>query len=161
MEKVGAGLVPARNGIKFRAGTRPARKIVFVGLGSNLGDRRNNILRSIDMLERTRGIRVLDRSTIIETEPVGPVQDQPKFINAAVAIETTLSPIELLDQLHTIEETLGRVRRERWGPRLIDLDILLYGDETINHPRLVVPHPEIRNRPFVQTALRELGAAAL
>ncbi len=90
-----------------------------------------------------------------ETLPIGPAQS--KYLNGVAAIETTLAPLGLLDRLQAIETRLGRVRTERWGPRMIDLDILFYGQETISHPRLTVPHPEIRQRDFVQRELKELG----
>jgi len=132
-------------------------KTVVIGLGSNLGDRQANIQRAIAMLKQQPTIHILEVSTLIETQPVGPVQDQPAFMNGVLALETTLKPLELLDTLLSVEQRLGRVRKERWGPRIIDLDILLYGDETIRDPRLVVPHPEIGNRPFIGKALDELG----
>ncbi len=131
---------------------------VFIGLGSNLGNRDRNISDAIALLRAVPGVQVKRVSQTLETKPVGPVQDQPDFMNAVAAIETSLAPIELLDQILLIETKLGRQREERWGPRLIDLDILLYGNETIDHPRLTVPHPEIHNRSFVREALQELGA---
>ena len=131
--------------------------IAYIGLGSNLGKRTENILRAVDMLAATPGIETHGLSTLRETKPLGPIQDQPDFMNAVVKIETTLTAINLLDQLLSIEVRLGRVRNERWGPRVIDLDILIYGDLQINHARLKVPHPEIPNRPFVLAGLAELG----
>jgi 2-amino-4-hydroxy-6-hydroxymethyldihydropteridine diphosphokinase len=131
---------------------------VFIGLGSNLGDRKSNIFRALDLLRQNRDIQVREVSTLLETQPVGPVHDQPLFLNAVAAIETSLVPHELLAQLLSIEQRLGRVRRERWGPRNIDLDILVYGNERIDLPNLKIPHPEIKNRPFVQAGLRELAA---
>jgi 2-amino-4-hydroxy-6-hydroxymethyldihydropteridine diphosphokinase len=128
----------------------------FIGLGSNLGDRESNIFRAIDLLRQERGIAVVRVSTLVETRPVGPIQDQPPFINGVIAVETTLKPLQLLDSLLSIEQRLGRIRKERWGPRTIDLDILLYGNVTFNHPRLKIPHPEIPNRPFIEAALQEL-----
>ena len=136
----------------------PAPTRAFIGLGSNAGDRKMNIMRSLQLLSNTRGISLSAVSTLLETQPVGPVHDQPPFLNGVAAIETSLSPFKLLAELLYIEQRLGRVRKERWGPRTIDLDILLYGDEEINHPRLKIPHPEISNRPFVVAALRELSA---
>lgn len=133
------------------------RVTAFIGLGSNLGKCTENILRAADMLADTSGIVTLGLSTLIETKPVGPVQDQPDFTNAVAKIETTLSPLDLLDRLLSIEVRLGRVRNERWGPRVIDLDLLIYGDRQVNHARLKVPHPEIPNRPFVRAGLAELG----
>lgn len=108
------------------------------------------------MLGTTPGILVERSTKSQETKPLGPIK-QPNFINGVVQIQTFLGPIELLDVLLGIERKLGRVRKERWGPRTIDLDILLYGDRIIDHPRLRVPHPELWNRPFVLSGLRELG----
>jgi len=96
-------------------------------------------------------------SRVQETKPVGPVK-QPDFLNAVARVETLLGPVELLDALLDIERRLGRARKERWGPRTIDLDVLLYGNRVIDHPRLRVPHPEIPYRPFVLEGLRETGA---
>ena len=158
MGKVGAALVAARKKIVFRAGTRPAPTRAYIGLGSNLGDRKANILRAIEMLNQHQAIHLRQVSTLLETRPVGPIRDQPAFVNGVAVLETTLRPLPLLEVLLSVEQRLGRVRQERWGPRIIDLDILLYGDEVLNHPRLKIPHPEIANRPFVQAGLRELNA---
>jgi 2-amino-4-hydroxy-6-hydroxymethyldihydropteridine diphosphokinase len=128
----------------------------YIGLGSNLGDRASFVASALKQLTLTKGIRVEAVSSVVDTEPVGPVS-QPNFLNAVARIQTTLAPLELLERLLAIERELGRTRRERWGPRTIDLDILFYGDETFVHPQLAIPHPEIGNRPFIQSALRELG----
>jgi 2-amino-4-hydroxy-6-hydroxymethyldihydropteridine diphosphokinase len=122
-----------------------------------MGDRESFITRAITILGTTPGVLLGRCSKLHETKPIGPIK-QPKFINGVIRIETLLGPIELLDALLGIERRLGRVRKERWGPRTIDLDILLYGDKIIDHPRLRVPHPEIANRPFWLDGLRELGA---
>jgi 2-amino-4-hydroxy-6-hydroxymethyldihydropteridine diphosphokinase len=121
----------------------------YIGLGSNLGDRREMISRA---LERLRPRRV---STIVETEPWG-VADQPRFLNAVAEIETELEPAELLNRLLDVENGLGRVRREKWGPRTIDLDLLLYGDRQIDSDSLSVPHPRLPERKFVLEGLAEL-----
>lgn len=121
----------------------------YIGLGSNLGDRREMIARALDQL-RPRRV-----STIVETEPWG-VVDQPAFLNAVAEIETELEPAELLDRLLDVERGLGRVRRERWGPRTIDLDLLLYGDRRIDSDSLSVPHPRLPERKFVLEGLAEL-----
>ena len=113
--------------------------------------------RATLLLGTTPGVSVARATLLQETKPIGPIE-QPNFINGVVSIETLLGPIELLDALLGIERRLGRVRKERWGPRTIDLDILLYGDRIIDHPRLRVPHPEIAYRPFWLEGLRELGA---
>lgn len=129
----------------------------FIGLGSNLGDRVENVARATQLLGATPGILVERSTKTLETKPIGLIK-QPDFLNAVARIETLLGPIELLDALLDIEQRLGRVRKERWGPRTIDLDILLYGDRVIDHPRLRVPHPGIPYRPFVLEGLREAGA---
>ena len=122
----------------------------YVGLGSNLGDREATIRAAIDALPGVVAV-----SALRETEPVGPV-DQPPFLNGAVALETELSPRELLDVLLAVERRLGRERRERWGPRTIDLDLLLYGDGTIDEPGLSLPHPRLHERRFALEPLAEL-----
>ena len=127
----------------------------YVGLGSNVGDRRGTIEQAVERLETKDGIEVVAVSTLRETEPVG-VLDQPRFLNGAVAVETLLSPRELLDALLEIEGALGRVRRERWGPRTIDLDLLVYGGEVVDEPGLRVPHPRLHERRFALEPLAEL-----
>ena len=122
----------------------------YVGVGANLGDREATIRAAIDSLPGIVGI-----SELRETEPVG-VVDQPAFLNGAVALETDLAPRDLLDALLAVERELGRERRERWGPRTIDLDLLLYGDETIDEPGLTVPHPRLHERRFALEPLLDL-----
>jgi len=109
----------------------------------------------VELIDRTPGVDVLAVSELRETEPVGAV-DQPPFLNGAVALETSLSARELLDLLLDVERELGRVRNERWGPRLVDLDLLLYGAETIDEPGLRVPHPRLHERRFALEPLAEL-----
>ncbi len=131
----------------------------YIGLGGNLGDRRSYLDRAIRLLEREPGIELVARSRVRETEPVG-YTDQPPFLNAAVAVETELGPRELLDRLLAVERELGRDRTgPRFGPRTIDLDLLLYGDETVVEPGLVVPHPRLAERRFVLEPLAELEPA--
>jgi len=127
----------------------------FVGVGANLGDRRRTIETAIAQLRDHGGIEVTAISTLRETEPVG-VVDQPRFLNGAVELETTLAPPELLDALLEVERGLGRIRAERWGPRTIDLDLLLYGDEIVDEEGLHVPHPRLGERRFVLEPLSEL-----
>jgi 2-amino-4-hydroxy-6-hydroxymethyldihydropteridine diphosphokinase len=127
----------------------------FVGIGSNLGDREGNLTRAIELLSAEDGIRVVAMSKIRETEPVGPVAQGP-FLNGAVRLETELSPQELLERLLAVEQRLGRVRRERYGPRTIDLDLLLYGDEVVDEPGLTVPHPGLHERRFALEPLSDL-----
>jgi 2-amino-4-hydroxy-6-hydroxymethyldihydropteridine diphosphokinase len=127
----------------------------YVGLGANLGPREQTLRGAVDLLAATDGVDVLAVSELRETEPVGMV-DQPPFLNGVVALETTLSPRALLDLLLEVERSLGRVREERWGPRLVDLDLLLYGDVVIDEPRLRVPHPRLHQRRFALEPLAEL-----
>jgi 2-amino-4-hydroxy-6-hydroxymethyldihydropteridine diphosphokinase len=121
----------------------------YIGLGSNLGDRRAMIAGALERL----GPRRVSR--IVETEPWGRL-DQPRFLNAVAEIETGLEPGELLDRLLDLERGLGRVRREPWGPRTIDLDLLLYGDRRVASDALSVPHPRLHERRFVLEGLAEL-----
>ena len=124
--------------------------LAAIALGSNLGDRAANLRESLDALDRAAQIRVDRVSEMIETEPVG-VTDQPKFLNAAALVHTTLGPLELLRTCHAIERALGRDRglERRWGPRTIDLDLLLYGDWMGDSEGLTVPHPRMAERVFV------------
>jgi 2-amino-4-hydroxy-6-hydroxymethyldihydropteridine diphosphokinase len=128
----------------------------FVGLGANLGDREAAIRSAVEALAAEDGIEVVAVSTLRETEPVG-VGEQPLFLNGAAALETTLSARELLDRLLEIEERFGRLRTPgEHGPRTLDLDVLLYGDEAIEEPGLSVPHPRLHERRFVLEPLAEL-----
>jgi 2-amino-4-hydroxy-6-hydroxymethyldihydropteridine diphosphokinase len=127
----------------------------YVGLGANLGPREETLRRALELLGRSPGVDVLAVSELRETEPVGLIE-QPPFLNGAAALETSLSARELLDLLLEVERTLGRVRDERWGPRLIDLDLLLYGAETIDEAGLDVPHPRLHERRFALEPLAEL-----
>ncbi len=132
---------------------------VFIGLGSNLGDRKKNIDNSIRLLHDPGGnnnIEILDRASYYETEPVGPIQ--PWFINTAIKIETSLSPEEILSKCKEVERRIGRVDSFRWGPRLVDLDLLLFGDRVVNTEQLVLPHPQLEERKFVLLPLIELEA---
>ena len=131
--------------------------VAYIGLGANLGDRKATLTRALERLAGEDGIRVLAVSTFRETDPVG-VVEQPRFVNAAARLETSLGPRELLERLLEVERGLGRDRdlEERWGPRSVDLDLLLYGEETIDEPGLVVPHPRLAERAFVLEPLLEL-----
>jgi 2-amino-4-hydroxy-6-hydroxymethyldihydropteridine diphosphokinase len=128
----------------------------FVGLGSNLGDRESYLRRAIELLREEPGIDVVAVSTVRETEPVDYL-DQPRFLNAAALVETALAPRVLLDRLLAVELALGR-RRDgpRFGPRTIDLDLLLYGDESVDESGLEVPHPRLAERRFALEPLHEL-----
>jgi 2-amino-4-hydroxy-6-hydroxymethyldihydropteridine diphosphokinase len=127
----------------------------YVGLGANLGPREVTLLRAVDFLAATDGVEVVAVSQLRETEPVG-IVDQPVFLNGAVALETDLGPRQLLDRLLEIERELGRVRTERWGPRTVDLDLLVYGSEVVDEPGLAVPHPRLHERRFALEPLAEL-----
>lgn len=129
----------------------------YVGLGANVGNRRENLDRAVELLAAEPGVRVLAVSSVRETDPVG-YEDQPRFLNAASALETELRPRELLERLLAIERALGRERAgPRFGPRTIDLDLLLYGNETLDEPGLNVPHPRLAERLFVLEPLYELA----
>ncbi len=132
----------------------------FLSLGSNLGDREDNLERVLAALRAAPGIEVRRVSRTYETGPVGKT-DQPDFLNLVVEIETTLSPRELLAAVKKIEKTMGRAAGERWGPRLIDIDILLLGEERIEEADLRLPHPEMLKRAFVMIPLAELEPALL
>jgi 2-amino-4-hydroxy-6-hydroxymethyldihydropteridine diphosphokinase len=129
--------------------------LAYVGLGANIGPREITLLRAVDLLAETEGVEVRAVSQLRETEPVG-VVDQPLFLNGAVVLNTSLSPRELLDRLLEIERELGRVRDVRWGPRVVDLDLLVYGDLQIDEPGLRVPHPRLHERRFALEPLTEL-----
>lgn len=128
----------------------------YIGIGSNIGDRRGYIEKALRELKSAPGIRVTRVSSIYETEPVGDVP-QGKFMNGVLEVETDLRPRALLTTLAMIEERLGRTRPVKKGPRTIDLDILYYGDESVNESDLVIPHPAIPDREFVLKGLRELA----
>jgi 2-amino-4-hydroxy-6-hydroxymethyldihydropteridine diphosphokinase len=133
----------------------------FVGIGSNLGAPERQIAAALDQLSSEDGIEIVAVSGLRETEPVG-YADQPNFLNGAVLVDTTLPARELLERLLAIETRLGRVRGEgpRFGPRTIDLDLLLYGAETIDEPGLTVPHPRLAERRFALEPLAELDPGA-
>jgi 2-amino-4-hydroxy-6-hydroxymethyldihydropteridine diphosphokinase len=131
----------------------------FVGLGSNLGDREGSIRAALEELDRTQGVRTLAVSRLRETAPVGYV-DQPDFLNAVAEVETTLPAKGLLDALLAVERKLGRTRHgPRYGPRTIDLDLLLYDDAKLEERGLAVPHPRLHERLFVLEPLHELDPA--
>ena len=132
----------------------------FVGLGANLEDPRGQIERALGLLAAEDGVRVVAVSTLRETDPVG-YEDQPRFLNGAAELDTSLVARELLERLLAIERRLGRVRGDgpRFGPRTIDLDLLLYGDASIDEPGLQIPHPRLHERRFVLEPLAELDPA--
>jgi len=132
----------------------------YVGVGANLGDRERTIREALAALGARPDVAVVAVSTLRETDPVGYL-DQPRFLNGAAALETELAPRELLDALLEVERELGRVRGEgpRYGPRPIDLDLLLHGDAVLEEPGLVVPHPRLHERRFALEPLAELDPA--
>ncbi|RMH13424.1 MAG: 2-amino-4-hydroxy-6-hydroxymethyldihydropteridine diphosphokinase [Planctomycetota bacterium] len=135
------------------------RERVFIAIGSNIGPRQEIVGSAIDAIARTPGALLKGRSRIYETDPVGPIPQGP-YLNAVVEIACELEPLDLLTQLLAIERAHGRDRscEVRWGPRTLDLDILLFGDRRVNRPRLQVPHPRLAQRLFVLDPLAELAA---
>ena len=131
---------------------------VYIAMGSNLGDRRKTLLEALRMMADSPRVAVLRHSEFIETDPVGP-PGQGKYLNAAVEIDTTLAPAELLAEMHRIEACLGRDRGKetRWGPRTCDLDILLIDDLVIHTPELTVPHPYLHERSFMLDPLARIA----
>lgn len=127
----------------------------YIGLGSNLENPRNQVETALDELGQLPSTRLLAASSLYQSRAIGP--PQPDFINAVALIETALPALALLDELQALEQLHQRVRREHWGPRTLDLDLLLYGDSRVDHPRLQVPHPELANRNFVLYPLAELA----
>lgn len=142
---------------------RPTRRGVYVALGSNLGDRERHIREALEELHQHPDIRVLRASSLHETDAIGGPPGQPGFLNGVAEIETRLPPRELLAWLHEIERRHGRMRVQRWGPRPLDLDLLLYGEEMIDEAGLTVPHPRMWERSFVIRPLAEVceGCEAL
>jgi 2-amino-4-hydroxy-6-hydroxymethyldihydropteridine diphosphokinase len=136
----------------------------YVALGANLGDRALQHDRAVEGLARLPDTRVVARSHAVETEALLPPEDptpQPKYLNAVVALETTLAPEALLRELKALERALGRVVSTRWAPRLIDLDLVLYGDRVLSVPGLELPHPGLASRRFVLAPLAELAPEAV
>ena len=131
----------------------------YLGLGSNLGERLAILQQAVDRLAREPGIRVVASSRVWETDPVGG-PPQPDYLNAVIRIDTDLTPFELLDACQRVERSLGREREVRWGPRTIDIDLLLFGDQRLDVPHLTVPHPRMTSRAFVMLPLLELDPDA-
>ncbi|PMR75937.1 2-amino-4-hydroxy-6-hydroxymethyldihydropteridine diphosphokinase [Billgrantia endophytica] len=131
---------------------------VYIGLGSNLDQPREQVSRALEALDSLPLTHCMHASRLYASRPVGP-QNQPDFINAVARLETRLSPLALLDQLQALEQHHRRVRQYRWGPRTLDLDLLLFGEQVIESPRLRIPHPEMCMRAFVLLPLAELTPA--
>lgn len=131
--------------------------IAYVGLGSNIGDKAENILRALDILSQSDDIKVTKVSSFYETEPIG-YEDQDWFINAVAQVETIFSPEELLSAFKKVEQIMGRKNTIRWGPREIDLDLLMYDQLCFESPGLVIPHPRLHERAFVLVPLAEIAS---
>ena len=136
------------------------RHRVYISFGSNLGNKSENITIALDKINKLTNTEIIKKSTIIETEPFGNVE-QDVFLNGVVELETLMDSDELLESLLNIEEEMGRVREIKWGPRIIDLDILLYDDDVINEENLTVPHPWMNERMFVLEPLSEIAPNAV
>lgn len=130
--------------------------MIYLGLGSNLGDRESTICRAINLLCQHPAIRLIKASSLYETAPVG-FTDQADFLNAVISIETSLTPTELLGVCQSVEAKLGRVRKQPWGPRTIDVDILIYNDLQCATSTLILPHPRFHQRRFVLVPLAEIA----
>jgi 2-amino-4-hydroxy-6-hydroxymethyldihydropteridine diphosphokinase len=139
---------------------RPRRHRAFIAVGANLGDRAGTIRAALDALKSSPGIELVRTSTLIETPAVGGPKDAPPFLNGAAELATTLDAPALLARLLEIERALGRERREKWAPRTIDLDLLLFDDQVIDAEHLRVPHPLMHERDFVLVPLAEIAPEA-
>src|SRR5690348_9854937 len=128
----------------------------YIAIGANLGDRDKTMHSAVEMLRETNGVLVTRVSNFIENPAVGGPKDSPPFLNGVLQVETTLPPEALLDRLLEMEKKLGRVRREKWEPRAIDLDVVLYGDQIVKTDRLTIPHPLMHGRDFVLRPLIEI-----
>ena len=135
---------------------KPRRTVAYLGLGTNLGNRQRNLSAARRRL-RQRGVRILRQSSVIETEPWGD-QNQPRFLNQVLKVEWGGAPRQLLEAAKAVEQEGGRRPTRKWGPRVIDIDILYFGDEAVTSRDLVIPHPRIKERQFVLDSLKELGA---
>jgi 2-amino-4-hydroxy-6-hydroxymethyldihydropteridine diphosphokinase len=128
----------------------------YIGIGSNLGIPKENCTNAIEKISSTKDIKIISKSSFYRTEPIGGVQ-QGWFVNSAIEIKTDLSPENLLSVLLNLELAMGRIRKEKWGPRLIDLDLLFYGNLVLENKSLTLPHPEIQNRKFVLVPMSEIA----
>jgi 2-amino-4-hydroxy-6-hydroxymethyldihydropteridine diphosphokinase len=133
---------------------------VYIGLGSNVDDRIQNIRTALDTIQKSRGVKVLRTSSFFQTDPMG-FEDQDWFINAAAELQTALLPLQLLDLLQSIEQKMERNTPFKWGPRNIDLDILFFGDRIVEEPDLTIPHPLVEMRRFVLEPLAELAPSGV
>lgn len=147
--------MPPRLSAWTRSPSSLSAEKVFVGLGSNLGDRLANLKAAVAALRVSDGVEVVRNSSVYETQALG-VEDQPRFLNAVVELRSELPAADLVARLKSIEAEMGRTPGERWGPREIDLDLLLYSEEIIDTDELTVPHPEMKRRAFVLVPLLEI-----
>ena len=134
---------------------------VFIGLGSNLGDRLEHLFTAVRLLAVVPGVQVRQLAPIIATEPIGGPAGQEPYLNSVVEIDTELEPLALLDCCQAIERQLGRMPSEHWAPRPIDLDLLVYDDRVVNDPRLMIPHPRLHERWFVLEPFAQLAPALI
>jgi len=132
----------------------------YIGIGSNLGTPEKNCTKAIEKISSAKDIKIISKASFYQTEPIGGVQ-QGWFVNSAIEIETDLSPENLLSVLLSLELAMGRTRKEKWGPRLIDLDLLLYGNLVLENKSLTLPHPEIQNRKFVLIPMSEISESLI
>lgn len=148
---------PLKKHFKF-VGVEITRKWhkVFLSIGSNMGDKKNNLLKAIENISKLKNTSIIKQSTFLETEPFG-LKNQDNFINACLELKTLLSPQEMLIELLNIEKKMGRIRLVKWGPRIIDLDILLFDDYVIEDDNLSIPHPYMSERMFVLEPLVEIA----
>lgn len=133
---------------------------IYVSLGSNVGDRQRHLRRALEALTEVSGVSLTAISPCYETEPVGDSR-QGRFLNIVAAIETDVAPLELLDAMKRLESELGRVPTRRWGPRVIDIDLILWGDTVLETARLTLPHPHFRERAFVLVPLAAIAPDAV
>ena len=136
--------------------TANSMHLAYIGFGSNIGDRLKHLQNAIHALSKTEGINLQEISSVYKTDPVG-YEAQGQFLNGVAAIQTSLSPLSLLQTLKKIETLIGRQHRIRWGPREIDLDILIYGNLCVQTEKLVIPHPEMHLRGFVLAPLAQIA----
>ena len=129
--------------------------MILIGLGSNLGERECQLEQALQRLEQAGDLRIVSVSNLYETKPVGDT-DQPEFLNMAARLETLLTPLDLLKQCLAVENEMGRLRTRRWGPRIIDIDLLEYDARRVRLAELILPHPEIVNRGFVLIPLNDI-----
>jgi 2-amino-4-hydroxy-6-hydroxymethyldihydropteridine diphosphokinase len=132
------------------------KMLAYIGIGSNLGDKLANCRRALEAIGSDPRNRLVQRSPLYRTEPVGK-RDQDWFINGVAAVETSMTPGDLLAFLLSVEDRMGRVRKEKWGPRIIDLDILFYGDRVLDEENLRIPHPRLQERRFVLVPLNDIA----